>query len=545
MALTASAPARLRASGWLRTLSPLHVGGAERDTNAPLSVAVDGLGRLYVPGSSLAGALRGLRHADPGGGDGPRDEPANLRWGWARKASQDGAVSRIVVRDALIAARPGLDRDGLPSTPLDPARLELRTSAGIDRHHGTAAQGFLFTRTVVPRGCWLRLEIDLNSHSGAIEHDRAYLRHLLNLLADGHLRLGAAVTRGLGHTQLVVDETVVREERFDTPQGLFAALRGEGTTQWPTQHWRQKTPPPRPQVTIEVTWRPAAPVMVRSGTNGLTVDTLPLTTAIDEGTVTLVLPGTSLKGALRARAEHIERTVRGVDAPTAEPGADDTAHSSAFRAQLEQLPAVRALFGSAPHRPGSGDHGRGALIVDDCHAVVSIPADLWNRVHGSGADDSAADDDPAGPGGGGASPLEQLRAYGLERADHVAIDRWTGGAAEGRLYSVLEPHGLRWQPITLTLDLNRLAAAPSTADGDSPVGDAAYALLLLVLRDLQAGLLPLGGATQRGMGEVTVERILLTWPHNGDQVELDAFLRGEQAEHLQRRWGAYLDGTTV
>src|SRR5690606_26985245 len=50
--------ARIRARGWLRTESPLHVGGLGSDPSDALPIAVDGLGRLYVPGTTLAGVLR-------------------------------------------------------------------------------------------------------------------------------------------------------------------------------------------------------------------------------------------------------------------------------------------------------------------------------------------------------------------------------------------------------------------------------------------------------------------------------------------------------
>lgn len=542
---------RFRVAGWLRTESALHIGDSGRDPNAALSTAVDGRGRLCVPSSSLAGALRSLLHGDPAGGDGPRDEAANHRWGWAERGGQGGTVSRIVVSDALVAAGSELDGDGLPARPLSPGRLESRTSVGIDRRHGTAAQGILFTRSVIPRGVWLRLELDIHSNARNAGEDRAYLARLLTLLAAGQLRLGAAVTRGLGRTRLAVDRTRVREEQLDSPQGLFAVLRGNGehhtADRWMRDQGRD-TPGAAPRhLEIRVRWRPLAPVMVRSGVDGLTVDTLPLTTAGPDGpegdgeTVTLVLPGTSLKGALRSRAEHIERTARGTEAPAPDTEATrhDTSGSAAFREQLDQLPAVRALFGSAPRHKGDLGRGRGALLVDDCHAETEIPAELWDQAHQPDA----------------AAALERLREYGLERADHVAIDRWTGGAADGLLYSVLEPHGLTWSPITLTVDLRLLArhsAAHTTAGpetGQPDVADAALALLLLVLRDLKAGRLPLGGSTHRGMGDVAVDEILLTFPHDdpngGKPVELDTFLGGEQTSRLTDAWSAYLDGVAV
>ena len=29
----------------------------------------------------------------------------------------------------------------------------------------------------------------------------------------------------------------------------------------------------------------------------------------------------------------------------------------------------------------------------------------------------------------------------------MTVDRWTGGAAESFLYTVLEPHGVAWEPL--------------------------------------------------------------------------------------------------
>ncbi|WP_198532734.1 hypothetical protein, partial [Carbonactinospora thermoautotrophica] len=219
--------------------------------------------------------------------------------------------------------------------------------------------------------------------------------------------------------------------------------------------------------------------------------------------------------------------------------------SAAFRRQLDQLAAVRALFGAAPaprardttSNPASEEDSRGvgAVAVDDCFATSSIPAEVWNAVYCVPGDDPQAAGEPQGLDPGA---REELARYGLEQADHVAIDRWTGGAAEGRLYSVLEPHGLAWEPITLTVDLDRLARHRDVS------ADAALALLLLVLRDLKAGRVPLGYATNRGLGDITVDAVTLTFPDQRGQVELDEFLASPEADRLTGAWCAYIDGST-
>lgn len=87
----------------------------------------------------------------------------------------------------------------------------------------------------------------------------------------------------------------------------------------------------------------------------------------------------------------------------------------------------------------------------------------------------------------------------LQPAMHVAVDRWTAGAADGMLYSVLEPIGVEWGEIGIHLDLERL-----NKYGEGHV-QPAIALLLLVLRDFANRKIPIGYGTNRGMGTVEVK----------------------------------------
>jgi hypothetical protein len=66
------------------------------------------------------------------------------------------------------------------------------------------------------------------------------------------------------------------------------------------------------------------------------------------------------------------------------------------------------------------------------------------------------------------------------------------------LYTVLEPHRTEWEPLTLEVNLQRLP---------SELQLPALALLLLVVRDLANDRLPLGFATHRGMGTVSVGQV--------------------------------------
>ncbi|GLW98925.1 RAMP superfamily CRISPR-associated protein [Microtetraspora sp. NBRC 16547] len=516
---------RVRARGWLRTESPLHVGGLGTDPSEPLPVALDGLGRPYVPGTTLAGVLRSWsRGADP-------EAPLHDLWGTAEEDAEGGA-SRVIVADGLVTSGTRLDDRGLPVGPLDRAFLEFRTSVGIDRVTGTAAQEFLYGRQVVPAGCFIRLEIDIESGSHSDPAvDEARLEALLMALSAGEIRIGAATGRGLGSVRLLDDPLEVVVDRFDSPQGLLAVLRGDAARVSPRASLSvadPELPTRREFLHVQIGWRPLAPVMVRATPNGLTVDTLPLTTRVDQRHLTLVLPGGSLKGALRAHAEFVERTARFTpeDPPETATSADNAAgHSAAFRARLDQLPAVRDLFGGA--RDDVKDRWAGALRAEECRALITIPETLWQTVTG-------ADPLPeASPGERAELPTavrDGLDDIGMAQADHVALDRWTGGAADGRLFSVLEPHAIEWEPIRLSIDLTRLADRR----------DPALALLLLTLRDLAEGRVPLGASVNRGFGDIEVSEITFIGGPWRKQVTLSEVLNGPAISSIARAWTDYL-----
>jgi hypothetical protein len=144
--------------------------------------------------------------------------------------------------------------------------------------------------------------------------------------------------------------------------------------------------------------------------------------------------------------------------------------------------------------------GLSALSVADCYAKLRFTPTSWEAI------EAAPDTDAEGHMIQGAqSPLRKaLQHAGLEnmqQAFHVAIDRWTGGAADGFLYTVLEPHGVEWEPIRLTLDLSRLLPTDRRP---------AVMCLLLTLRDLVSGRIPLGFGVNRGMGALTVTGIQIT-----------------------------------
>ena len=197
----------------------------------------------------------------------------------------------------------------------------------------------------------------------------------------------------------------------------------------------------------------------------------------------LLIPGTSIRGALRSRASRIARTVL---------AARDELPTFASHDLHEQIAAepnlVRYMFGCTEYR--------GALTVHDC--------------------------------------LSKKTGTCVE-ITHNAIDRWTGGVIDGGLFTEAVYLGTHWKPIMIDIDLRQLLSNIEAEKGEAkskrkeaetketpqdgqkdtqqrehvyaPYARAAYVLLGLVLAELSAGTLPLGSRSTRGLGQVVVSTI--------------------------------------
>lgn len=192
----------------------------------------------------------------------------------------------------------------------------------------------------------------------------------------------------------------------------------------------------------------------------------------------LLLPGTSIRGALRSRCSRIARTVLYAESGPPEEksfvAADEKGNHRPIdiHEQLARDPnLVRYMFGTTEYR--------GAIRIRDCttqrlNESLTIP--------------------------------------------HNAIDRWTGGAVKGALFfEVVYPHA-SWNDIVIEVDTARLlqnvktesSIADLSLDDCVPFARASWCLLCIALAELSAGTLPLGGKTTRGLGQVEVTGISMS-----------------------------------
>lgn len=516
---------RLHVTGTLTTDTALHVGAADSDgIAADLLVARDGAGRLIVPGTSLAGALRQASHLAAQSDD-QLSHAWHRMWGAgefalveSREARRGAGASLLLVSDAVAAEDATIG-----------ATIAVRDHVGIDRLLGAAAHRTKYDRLVVAPGTDLtvRITLEIPPREPADRPLERLLAAMLALLEEGRLMLGGATTRGLGRVRL--RDAVVREECLADREGILAALAARRAAAATSdgrpprldalEAWTAPDPTTVPaatrHATIALRWAPERSLVVSSGRSGDSVDVVPLTVPVGNGESTFVLPGSAIKGALRSAAERVLRTIEQA-APAELVTADHPHHR-----QID-VPLVRELFGAPKRHRVEHAGGRGALSVADCHATVRFSTEAWRRALLAASAHDAE---------------QQLRRIdGLEHVavvSHNSLDRWTGGAADKRLFGVLEPRGVEWEEIALEIDIARLEQAR--------VGPRlAGALLWLVLNQACAGELAFGGSATRGHGIVEIDEITVTGGEPLGLAEGSHAGTPEIDEHARSAWTAWI-----
>ena len=383
---------------------------------------------------------------------------------------------------------------------------ELRDGVGIDRYTGAGTDRIKFDREILPADTKLPFRLIFEEPTGTeiLASGAQILASLLQALQGGEVLLGAAKSRGLDKVKL--EDLTIVEHKFASRVGILDVLRGRAQSsnglELLCKDWQQQRRE-RPVITIAIEWAPKGPFMVKSALDGMVVDTLPLISRADSG-FRLALPGSSSKGALRSQAERIAATLW------------NGSVEEDFLKQLARFPIVQNLFGAPKARDAPGDEqqdwlpGLSALSIADCFSKEPISAEALQHMESGGASVKDLPDWTK------ALPAHQKNGSGkpyLDPATHFAIDRWTGGASDKALFSVLEPWNFTWEKLVLTIDPKRLPRDPAGAgESGTETALAAIALLLLTLGDFVRGEVPLGFGTNRGFGTVEVQDVQIHIP---------------------------------
>ncbi len=486
---------RLTITGILQATTPLHIGGMPNNAEEDMPLAKNGLGEFYVPGTSLAGVFRAWMetHFD-------EKEILDNLWGFQEEQAKTGdkpkgAASRIFIEDAKVSLPVGLSE-------------ELWDSVGINRRWGSAAKGQKFDRTVLPKGSLIDLSLQIDLPTSQADAIRAMLGHLIKALQNEDITLGAATRRGIGQVKLISSQ--LHEIEWNKT-GIIDWLTNDNITKpelnsdelIKADETLKRLYPQILHLTID--WKPVGALMTKASYDGIAVDMLPKVSGIDKDKMTLVLPGSGIKGALRSQAERIIRTVLGSSNQLSEDWLEQV-----------QVPLVNELFGSAKKtektektkKTERNNGKRASISINTCYAKnINCTTQQWQQIET--AKTSAQNQNHLYT----ALNRANLRKTPyFEQSIHVGIDRWTGGAAEGFLYSGIEPFGVEWEPIKIRLNLESLS---------TELQKPALALLLLLLRDLSQQRLVLGFGVNRGYGELEIKKISFAWEETKNKYGLE------------------------
>lgn len=521
---------RLYFIGSIKITSPLHIGSGETvtrpdrpETDSP--VQLDACGTPYLPATALGGLLRGTA-----------TNLATTLEGWT--------LNHVL---SLFGAAREKERGQNQPNQNHPSRLRLchaklkgrwqgyttfRDGVGIDRQRSSARKGALYNYEIVPAGAMFELTIELRD--GSVE-DQKLLALTLETLQQLPTAIGAKGNSGLGQLQLNIKKVV--EVKLNEPDTLLTFLSQEQPfnprcacgKSW--ADWRAEVL--QTSVTLkselEAKWRvPQAvtfsyhftvedPLLIRGqespegalddylerkkglslGTETKGIDATWIGTGVNpanRATWEPTVPGPSLRGIFRSHCERILRTL--------------SWHYAADEAEYERkVAASDPLDQSGKEDPKNGSHLRSSGF-----ALQKTVKDRWNVRSGGGADEQTLheagveiantiwNDSDLGERMWGSSqwkscvsvseaclPTEEDKKDWRELLfQHVAINRFTGGAAENKLF-------------------NALAVTRATFEGTITIfGDELWmlGLVALLFKDLHDGYIRIGANKTRGYGKV-------------------------------------------
>lgn len=419
------------------TASALHAGSGELDPVQDMPIQLDCNGLPMINATSITGVLRHLYRGNTDDLFG-----SNL-----------GGGSRIFVENAIVLDENGRAMEGIIcADQISPYLLRLKQLQQRDHcslsHLGSARKTGKFDRTVLIAG--VRFICEFSIFAETKEQAKQEADAISALWNTPEFRLGGGSRNGFGKIRICSIrgkeyDLDVAEERhaFLNRSASFTIVPDEPELQIPMQAVSNIT-------SWQCTLTPETFWMVSSGTGNKDIDIWPkYETVVDwksgqpEFIEYPLLPATSIKGALAHRTAYYYNKYKGIFADQIE------------LSEFEKLnPAVGALFGYAKNGDDStGSIGR--VIISD------IYAENWQSQY----------------------------------MNHVKIDRFTGGALDGALFTEQVFHGG---------DLHlEIVLLPSVTPDEDP--DIIKAFTRAV-EDIFDGYLPLGGGTMRGLGVMQVRK---------------------------------------
>lgn len=401
----------------LRLNSPLHIGcGIGKYSDA--DVIVDSGNMVFLPGTSISGVLRSLFQKLPDG-----QKIVDEWFGYSRSGKNNTKASKLRFFNAC-------SRN---------AKITIRDAIRINHETGLVDEKSKHDRQIVEPGCDfpLRIELEVVEKTPKDEEIRSLLFSIVDILNSNTLCFGAKTLSGYGRFN--AQHTELYEFDFSRKEDLLNWLQHKSGRKFVLDCNSSKsffkTHQPLSELTISCQIENS--LLIRS----YTVDPKePDSVHIKSGGKP-VLPGSSLKGAIRQHCGYILHSI-----------VDDYANK-----EKDIKKFLNDMFGlwveSETDKPSRGFVSVTEVVVEDV--------------------------------------MEKVQP-------RVRIDRFTGGAVDSALFdsTPLMPEGEE-PNIKLQITLHE-----DKGNSNNAVEKARVGLLLLVLKDLFTGRLAVGGEKSVGRGSL-------------------------------------------
>lgn len=460
----------------LEAETPLFVGSGEASLLKDALVQKDFNGLPMIPGTALTGVLR---HSIEDVLGSKSEEVKKWRRIFGFQEKEQGLGSRLRISSAYIMINEKEVAEGLKITIDDTIKakfdnLPSRQHVRID-HKGVATGGGLFDNEVVFKGSRFKFEIELIGN----ESDRDTWDNILKKIQSPLFRIGQGTRNGYGNLKVHQIRSRIFDLKTDKDFNDYSAFDVSlNIDDFLSETTFSEETIEKGLIKYTLSLQPDSDFFIFSeGFGDEDVDNKPLEEEIvvyENGTLTFkekqtVIPASSIKGAIAHRTSFHFNKLKGRFADQLFPTLGKEIAVELYTGSGNK--AVNELFGLGsgfewkeakekvknmppPEYDEYGESRRGKVIINDLYF----------------SNDEVKND---------------------KIFNHVAIDRFTGGAMEGALFSEKVSQMKTDQGLKLEIFVDTQ---------DDTLEIQAFENTLL---DITKGLLPLGGMTTKGMGIFT------------------------------------------
>ncbi len=275
---------KLILTGTIELHFPAIIGSGEGE-RSDLDVIKDPDGKPFIPATSFVGVLRHTIRPEN-----VSDDKLDHFWGTKESDRPEKIRQSSLICNDLLAEK---------------YDLAVRDGVKINNKKGIAEKGAKFDYEIIERGSTFNLYLEINLDGKDDEFKKRMFATIVNHLENEKIRIGAKTNNGFGKIKL--KDHKIYEFDFSKRQDAVAWFRylNDGSLPQPADLKVDPFNVSKNQFVIDAVFTIKNSLIVRS----YNIDpNLPDTEHIKSGD-SYVLPGSSTKGAIRARAERIVNTL--------------------------------------------------------------------------------------------------------------------------------------------------------------------------------------------------------------------------------------------